>query len=70
LGVRHLINRSTGEGRVGTLWADEDSLKVARDRSEQRRAIASERGVQFGDEQVLEVLFTSMQPHADLSSPT
>jgi heme-degrading monooxygenase HmoA len=62
MGVRHLINRSTGEGRVGTLWPDEDSLKVARDRSEQRRAIAGERGVQFGDEQVLEVLFTSMQP--------
>jgi heme-degrading monooxygenase HmoA len=62
LGVRLLTNRSTGEGRVGTIWADEESLQVARERSEQRRARASDRGVEFGEEQSFEVIFSSMQP--------
>ena len=60
LGVRQLIDRSTGEGRVGTVWADEDSLAAALAKSEERRARAGERGVEFGDEQVLEVLFAAM----------
>lgn len=55
-GVRHLIDRKTGEGRVGTLWADDESLAAALAASEQRRGRAADRGVEFGDEQVLEVL--------------
>jgi heme-degrading monooxygenase HmoA len=62
LGVRLLTNRSTGEGRVGTMWADEESLKGALERSEQRRAAAADRGVEFGDQQSFEVLFAAMQP--------
>lgn len=60
LGVRLLTNRRSGEGRVGTLWADEQSLRGALERSEQRRATAGARGVEFGDDQLFEVLFTSM----------
>jgi heme-degrading monooxygenase HmoA len=59
-GVRHLIDRSTGEGRVGSLWADEDSLAAAQAKAEQRRAIARDRGVEFGEDRVLEVLFAAM----------
>jgi heme-degrading monooxygenase HmoA len=62
LGVRLLTNRSTGEGRVGTVWADEESLSGALERSEQRRATAADRGVEFGDDHSFEVLFASMQP--------
>ena len=62
LGVRLLTNRSTGDGRVGTIWSDDQSLKGALERSEQRRAAASDRGVEFGKEQSFEVLFSSMQP--------
>jgi heme-degrading monooxygenase HmoA len=62
MGVRLLTNRSTGEARVGTIWADEQSLEGALERAEQRRAEAGDRGVEFGDDQSFEVLFTSMQP--------
>ncbi len=60
LGVRQLINRETGEGRVGTLWADDEALAASLARGEARRAMAAERGVQFGEEHRLEVLFATM----------
>jgi hypothetical protein len=55
--VRQMINRQSGEGRVGTVWADEPSLQTAIQKAEQRRPLAASRGVEFGDDQVLEVLF-------------
>jgi len=60
LAVRQLIDRSTGEARVGSVWADEDSLSASLAQSEQRRALAKDRGVEFGEDRVLEVLFTAM----------
>lgn len=60
LGFRHLIDRSSGEGRVGTLWADDETLQAALARSEERRAMAGERGVEFGEDKQLEVLFAAM----------
>lgn len=60
LGCRNLIDRSTGEGHVGTVWADEESLAGALANAEQRRSRAADRGVEFGGEQVLEVLFAAM----------
>jgi heme-degrading monooxygenase HmoA len=62
LGVRLLMNRSTGEGRFGTIWADDQSLKGSLERSEQRRATARDIGVEFGDSESFEVFFSSMQP--------
>lgn len=56
LAVRHLIDRGTGEGRVGSLWADQDSLTASLAQSEQRRAKANDRGIEFGQDRVLEVL--------------
>lgn len=55
--VRALIDRSTGEGRVSVVWADEDSLKAWLADSDRRRAVASGRGVEFGEDEFLEVLF-------------
>jgi hypothetical protein len=60
LAVRNLMNRTTGEGRVGTIWADEASLKVQLAQTEQRRARAVERGVQFGRDRLAEVLFLAL----------
>jgi hypothetical protein len=57
--VRHLIHRNTGEGRVGSLWTDEASLNASLAKSAQRRAAAKDRGVQFGEDRVLEVLYTT-----------
>ena len=59
LGCRNLINRATGTGRVGTVWADEEALRGALANADQRRARAVDRGIEFGDDQVLEVLFAS-----------
>ena len=60
LGVRQLIDRATGEGRVGTLWADDEAMEGSVRRSEERRAEVAERGVRLGEQEVLEVLFASM----------
>lgn len=59
LAVRQLIDRDTGEGRVGSLWADQDSLAASLAESEKRRAMAKDRGVDFGEDQVLQVLFNA-----------
>lgn len=60
LGLRQLIDRSTGEGRVGTLWVDRESMDNALAASAQRRAAASDRGVEFGEDERFEVFFASM----------
>jgi heme-degrading monooxygenase HmoA len=60
LAVRHLIDRRSGEGRVGSLWEDQDALVASLIQSEQRRARAKDRGIEFGEDRVLEVLFTAM----------
>lgn len=57
LAVRHLIDRSTGEGRVGSVWVDQDSLSASLAQSAEGRASAKDRGIEFGDDRVLEVLF-------------
>jgi heme-degrading monooxygenase HmoA len=57
LSVRQLINRQTGEGVVGTVWADEPSLQTAIQKAEQRRPQAASQGVELGDGAIAEVLF-------------
>lgn len=56
LGVRQLVNRATGEGRVGSVWADEAALRSRLERTADRRATATERGIEFGDDYVMDVL--------------
>jgi quinol monooxygenase YgiN len=60
LGLRHLIDRDTGEGRVGSVWVDQDSLAASLAQSEARRAMARDRGIEFGNDRVLEVLFAAV----------
>lgn len=59
-GVRQLINRRTGEGAVGIVWADDASLQTATAAGEERRRQAAERGVEFGEMAIREILFASM----------
>jgi heme-degrading monooxygenase HmoA len=58
--VRQLINRRTGEGAVGTVWRDEAALRAAESSSEQRRSAAADRGVEFGEVSVRELLFSAL----------
>jgi heme-degrading monooxygenase HmoA len=60
LAVRNLMNRATGEGRVGSVWADDASVQAWLAQTDERRVRAAERGVEFGNDQVLEVLFAAM----------
>jgi heme-degrading monooxygenase HmoA len=57
MAVRHMINRRTGEGRVGTVWVDEPSWKAALQKADERRALGTSRGVEFGEDLTLEILF-------------
>ena len=49
LAVRNLINRSTGEGGVGTIWADENAMQASEATAAERRQRALERGVELSD---------------------
>ena len=59
--VRQMINRATGEGVVGTVWADEASLKAAATDAESRRDQAAQRGVTLGEQSAREILFVDLQ---------
>jgi heme-degrading monooxygenase HmoA len=60
-GLRQLINRVTGEGAVGIIWADQDAVRAADVSLERRRDIAASRGVEFGDVVEREVFFAAMR---------
>lgn len=55
--VRNLINRETGEGRISVVFSDAAALQASDAARQERMATARDRGVQFGDVQILEVLY-------------
>ena len=59
-GLRQMIDRASGEGAVGILWADEQALEAANAGQEERRAMAASRGVEFGELTEREVLFATL----------
>jgi len=58
--VRNMINRQTGDGMVGVVLADDDSVKEAEARADARRARATQQGVELGERSRREVLFTAL----------
>ena len=53
--LRNMVNRDTGEGYVGTVWADRATLdKQAEGAAVARRKAASARGITFGEIRYLE----------------
>lgn len=60
-GTRLLLDRRTGEGRLGTLWSDDESLRAWLAGTEPRRAAAAEQGTEFGQDWTLEVLLAAMR---------
>ena len=58
--LRQLVNRTTGEGTVGTVWTDEESMRASRAAAEERRQEAAARGVQLSDPSLRTVLFTHL----------
>jgi heme-degrading monooxygenase HmoA len=59
IAVRNMINRSTGDGVVGTVWSDAASMDAAAEAAQQRQGQAAGR-VSFGDQSKREVLFVEL----------
>lgn len=55
-----MVNRATGEGVVGTIWADEDQMRSNEAGADQRRQRAADRGVQIGDPTYRTVLLSHL----------
>jgi len=58
LAVRNMLDRSTGEGTVGTIWADEASMRAAEAGDSERRERARARGVELGDPRYRTILLS------------
>ena len=58
--IRQFVDRSTGEGAVGTVWSDEESARASRAVAEERRQDAAERGVQLSDPSFRTVLLSHL----------
>jgi heme-degrading monooxygenase HmoA len=60
LALRNMVNRSTGEGSVGSVWEDEASMRASETTAEERRQRAAERGVQISDPSFRTILLSRM----------
>ncbi len=59
-GVRNMIDRATGKGLVGTIWADEASMQATEAGNAARQERARAQGVEVSDPTFREVLFTHL----------
>ena len=58
--LRNMLNRQTGEGIVGSIWADDQSRQAAADAAMARRSEANARGVNFGETSFREIVLVDM----------
>jgi heme-degrading monooxygenase HmoA len=59
--VRHLIDRQTGQGAVGTVWDDESCLDEWMSRAAQLRAQGGTAGIGFGEPFRLEIILSDVR---------
>lgn len=59
--VRNMVNRQTGEGMAGTVWADRACMDAAAEAAEGRRERAAQRGVTFGEQGKREIVFIDLR---------
>ena len=60
LAIRQMVNRTTGESILGTVWQNADNLQAAVSEAQARRSEGEARGVTFGEESRREILFVDM----------
>ncbi len=60
LAVRHMVNRSTGEGVVGTIWVDEDAMRSNEAAADERRQRGAAQGIQISEPSYRTVLFSHL----------
>jgi len=58
--VRNMLSRQTGEGVVGTVWADMAAADAAAAASDARRPEAAQSGVIFGEQSKREIVFIDL----------
>jgi heme-degrading monooxygenase HmoA len=58
--MRQMINRQTGEGMVGTVWADQAAMDAAAEAGEARRQQAAQQRVTFGEQGRREIVFAEL----------
>ncbi len=58
--MRNMLNRQTGEGIVGSIWDDEQSMQAAAEQAMARRPEGTARGVTFGETSYREIILTDM----------
>lgn len=58
--VRNMMNRQTGHGIVGIVWADEHAMTAAAADAKSRREEALARGVNFGEVSLREIVLTDL----------
>jgi hypothetical protein len=61
LSIRNMVNRETGNAIVGVVWANHDALAAAAGAAASRRAAAAERGIEFDDVSIREVLLMDLR---------
>jgi heme-degrading monooxygenase HmoA len=59
--LRHMMSRQTGQGIVGAVWADQESMKSAAAEAQSRRQEGIDRGVRFGDVSYREIVFADLR---------
>jgi heme-degrading monooxygenase HmoA len=55
-----MMDRKTGRGVVGSVWADEDAMKNAAAQAQARRAEGRARGVSFDEDSFREIVYSDM----------
>jgi heme-degrading monooxygenase HmoA len=55
--LRSMVNRQTGEGMVGTVWADEATMDAAAAAAEARRQQAAQHGVTLREQMKREIVY-------------
>jgi heme-degrading monooxygenase HmoA len=58
--LRSMIDPQSGQGLVGSIWDDEQSMRAAAEAATARRADAQARGVDFGETSYREILLFDM----------
>lgn len=60
LALRQLIDRQTGSGMVGSIWADDAAIDAAAKAAEERRSTGAQRGITFGELSRRETVFADL----------
>jgi heme-degrading monooxygenase HmoA len=58
--LRNMMDRKTGRGVVGSVWADEDAMKNAAAQAQARRPEGQARGVSFDEDSFREIVYADM----------